>query len=306
MRRLTIILVLVVLVTTCYYSAPYAREKLGLILAAHGSPVPKWNEQVLQLEDEVTALLNETGRNPFHAIGVGMMEFAEPTLAAVIADMERQGVESVYVIPLFIAPSSHSVFDLPTILGLYSDNKMLQELQREQIKVASTRMRITVGPTLNYGSVQKEIMLERAQELSTKPGSEGIVLLAHGDHLFEPVWESVCRDIGNYVCAHTGIPVFDFAFVEIGQSLLPEGIPAILGVAQRCKRTIVLGLYLSVGVEGMVQGSTLSVGRMTFRAKEMLADHDVVFASCGLLPSKRVSTWISSRAIEWSTWRDKN
>ncbi len=307
MRPLTITLVLVVLVTFCCSTATYAgekldgREKLGLIIVAHGSPAPRWNEPVLALEGEVRALLNESGNNPFVAIRVAMMEFAEPTIEAVITDMELQGVKRVYVVPLFIAPSGHSVYDLPTILGIYSDQEMRDQLQEEGIELVSTDIRIMLGPTLKYGSILEEVMLDRLRELSVKPQSEGIVLLAHGDHRFRPIWESVCGRIGAYICAHTGIPYFEFAFVEVGQSFITEGVPAILRVAKRCERTLVLGLYLSMGVDGIVQSSTLSVGGMSFQGAAALEEYDIAFASQGLLPSERLARWIALRFLEWAT-----
>jgi hypothetical protein len=198
--------------------ALHGEHRLGLLLAAHGSPRPQWNEQLVALESEVRALLNVKDSSPFRMIRVGMMEFAEPTIASVLQDMELHGVQEVYVLPLLIAPSSHSVFDLPAILGLYSDSRIRDQLQAEGNTIAATNMRVTLGPTLNYGAVLKEVMLDRARDLSREPQSEGIVLLAHGDLLFAPFWESLCQEIGFFVCAHTGIPTFDFAFVEMGQT----------------------------------------------------------------------------------------
>jgi len=305
MYRIPMIVVLVAMVAISHPTAVDAEEKLGLILAAHGSPAPQWNEPVLALEGEVQALLNEAGDNPFVTIRVAMMEFAEPTIETVVTDMELLGVRGIYVIPIFIAPSGHSVSDLPTILGLYSDQEKRDQLREEGIELVSTDMRITLGPTLDYGSVLGEIMLDRLRGLSEKPQSEGIVLLAHGDPLFEPTWESVCLRVGAYVCAHTGIPHFEFAFVEVGQSFITEGVPAILQVAARCERTLVLGLYLSMGVDGIAQKSTLAVGRMTFQGSALLTDYDIAFASHGLLPSERLAKWIASRAREWAAGRNQ-
>ena len=48
-------------------------------------------------------------------------------------------------------------------------------------------MKITVGPTLNNSNILKKAMLDRVEELSTTPNSEGVVLLAHGDEHFEPI-----------------------------------------------------------------------------------------------------------------------
>jgi sirohydrochlorin ferrochelatase len=304
MKQVVVILILATAAAALCPVATCADEKLGLILAAHGSPAPQWNRPVLALQEEVTEALNQTGTNPFFAVRTAMMEFTEPTIAGVIEELEALGIQRVFVLPLFIAPSGHSVFDLPAILGLYSDQEMLEQLADEGIAVVSTTMPIALGPTLDYGTVLMEVMLERTRELSEDPQSEGIVLLAHGDPRFEPIWDALCQGIGAYLCAHTSIAKFDHALVEVGQSFVPQGVPSILGMADRCEKTIVLGLYLSMGVGQMARNSSVSIGRMTFRSEEMLADHEIRCAARGLLPSERIVKWIVERATEWAAGRN--
>jgi len=62
------------------------------------------------------------------------MEFTEPSIASVIKDFEEKGITKVFALPLFIAPSGHSIYDIPTILGLYFDKEMIDELKDEGIK----------------------------------------------------------------------------------------------------------------------------------------------------------------------------
>jgi len=276
-----------------------AGEKLGLIIVAHGSPRPEWNTPVLNIEKEVKSILSERGDNPFSQIRVALMEFCEPSINTVINGFEDDGMDKVYVVPLFIAPSGHSLFDVPTILGLYSDRETLETLKEEGAAIADTRIKITVGPTLNTGNVLKEILLTRVMELSTEPESEAVVLLAHGDESFEPIWSSMCREIGAYVCSETGIPYFDYAFVEIGQSFISEGVPIILEAAGKHQKTIVVGIYLSMGVHNMAQNSTLDCGKMKIASRELFSDKNVHFAERGLLPDGRISDWIVDRALEW-------
>ncbi|HDL18084.1 MAG TPA: sirohydrochlorin cobaltochelatase, partial [Bacteroidetes bacterium] len=117
MKKLQIILLMTVsllLLSTIVY----AQEKYGLIIIAHGSPMPQWNEPVLKLEKEVETIMSQKGNNQFSAIRVALMEFNEPSINTVIKDFENIGIDKVYTIPLLIAPSGHSLFDIPTILGL--------------------------------------------------------------------------------------------------------------------------------------------------------------------------------------------
>lgn len=278
----------------------YGQEKLALLIIAHGSPMSQWNTHVLKLEEKVKKIIFEKRNSRFTDVRVALMEFCEPTISTVIKGFEKAGIKRVFAIPLFIAPSEHSLYDVPTILGLYSDKRMIENIKEEGITIVDTKIKVTVGPTLNIGDVLKEIMLDRVKEFSTDPDSEGMILLAHGSASFEPIWSSMCKKIGFYICARTGISYFDYAFVEVGQSFITEGVPVILGAAGRCKKTIVIGLYLSMGVDNMAQNSVLRIGKMKIESKKIFVDKNVYFAKRGLLPDKRISEWIVDRALEYA------
>ena len=298
MKKLQIIL-LTAISLFLFAAGIHAKEKLGLIIIAHGSPMSQWNEPVLKLEQEVQDIMIRNGSNQFSAIRVALMEFNEPAINTVIKDFENKGIDRVYAIPLLIAPSGHSLFDIPTILGLYSEKVMLTEIKSEGIEIVDTKMKITVGPTLSTSDILKNSMLDRVKELSTTPKSEGIVLIAHGDKNFEPIWSSLCEEIGSYICANTGIDYFDYSFDEIGQSFAINGVSVVLKTAEKKEKTIVIGLYLSMGVERMANTSaSFFMGRKT-ETKDMFTDEDIRFAQRGILPDKRISEWIVDLAIEW-------
>ena len=300
---LIIVAALIMIVPTS--AAAAADEELGLVLVAHGAPMPSWNAPVLALEDEVRGLLEEAGDNPFDGVRVALMEFTEPSIHTVIRDLEEAGIDRAYVLPLFIAPSGHSLFDIPAILGLYSDQEMLGELRGEGIEIVDTDIRLTVGPTLNYGDILKTIMLDRVKEISVDPASESLVLLAHGDAATEPVWEALCDEIGVYVCAHTGIEYFDHALVEVGQSFATEGLGVIAQAAEHAERTLVVGLYLSMGVENMAKSAMVRSGMMTISAEEVLKDEEIRYGGQGVLPDPRVAAWVVERAGEWVAGRGR-
>ncbi len=276
------------------------QPKLGLVIIAHGSPRLEWNAPVLALEEEVQTLLSESDNNPFSATRVALMEFNEPSINTVIKEMEKDGIEKIYAIPLLIAPSGHSQFDIPTILGLYYEEEMAEEIREEGTTIVDTKVNITLGPTLNSGDVLKKIMLDRVRELSISPESEGVVLLAHGDNYFEPIWSSLSAEIGSYICAKTGIEHYNYSFVSVGQEFMAEGVPVVLRTAEKCERTIVVGLYLSMGVERMADNSAMSIGKMKIESKELLKDYNILFAPRGLLPDPRLAEWIVEKALVWA------
>ena len=299
LRGTGLIIVAALIIVALTSAAAATGERLGLVLVAHGAPMPSWNAPVLALEDEVRGLLTEDGDNPFDEVRVALMEFTEPSIHTVIGDLEEAGIDRAYVLPLFIAPSGHSLFDIPAILGLYSDPAMLDELRGEGTEIVGTDIRLTVGPTLNYGDILRTIMLDRVREMSVDPALESLVLLAHGDASTEPVWDALCNEIGVYVCAHTGIEYFDHALVEVGQSFATEGLGAIAQATEHAERTLVVGLYLSMGVENMAKSAMVRSGMMTISAEDVLKDEDIRYGGQGVLPDPRVAAWAVERAGEW-------
>jgi hypothetical protein len=277
----------------------HAEENLGLVIIAHGAPAPAWNQPVLNLQEEVTDLMTKERPDLFRSIRVALMEFVEPSIATVISEMEKEGITRVYALPLFIAPSSHNLYDIPAILGLYSDNNIVSVLRDEGITIVATDLKITLGPTLAVDVIQ-EIALDRLQEMSVDLDSAAIVILAHGDRDFEPVWISLARQVGSSLCANTGIEYFDYGFIGMGQGFRSEGVPAIFRALENHQEVSVLGLYMVSSIEGIARRSFTGTPHGAATFDEMFADAKVKFASRGLLPDSRVARWIINTAAAWA------
>jgi len=276
-----------------------AQEKNALLIIAHGSPSQKWNQPVLNIENQVKELLKAKKIIGFDEVRVALMEFTEPSIATVVKDMENKGITRIFALPLFIAPSGHSIYDIPTLLGLYYDKEMIDELKEEGIKIADSKIKITVGPTLNYENVMKDILLDKVKNLSNNPEEEALIILAHGDKNFKPIWEKLSNETGNYILAKTGIEYFDNAFVEVGQSFAIEGVSPILKASENKKKVIVVGMYLSMGVKNMAENSGFIMMGRTIESKKMFEGKNIIFAEHGLLPDERIAEWVVDRAVEW-------
>jgi cobalamin biosynthesis Co2+ chelatase CbiK len=269
------------------------------MIIAHGSPAEQWNQPVLDLENQVKKLFEEKKITKFDEVRVTLMEFTEPSIASVIKDFEEKGITKVFALPVFIAPSGHSIYDIPAILGLYYDQEMIDELKEEGIKIVDSKIMITVGPTLDYENIMKDILLDKVKNLSDNPAEEALILLAHGDNNFKPTWEELSNETGNYILAKTGIEYFDNAFVEVGQSFAIDGVNPILKASENKKKVIVVGMYLSMGVKNMAENSGFKMMGRTIESKKMFEGKNIVFAEHGLLPDTRIAEWIVDRAIEW-------
>jgi predicted peroxiredoxin len=275
-------------------STVLAAQKTAILIIAHGSRSAEWNASVLRLEKAVSDRL--ASKSVASKARVAFMEMAKPTIADVIRELKTTGVEQIFAVPLFINPSGHSVFDVPAILGLYSEKELLQTLHEEEIEIVKTPIKIVLGPTLNHGDLVQQILLDRVKELSDNPDSEGIVLLTHGSPEFEPFWHQACKDIGAYVCAKTGITKFDYAFVEVGQSFGTNGLRRILRMADRCEKVIVPGLYLSLA-PSRIAGRYVSHQELD---KDWFTRQNIHFSDKGLLPDDRLVGWIVERVLEWT------
>jgi len=286
MKHLHLLLLSFILI---FSSSIILQAKNALVIIAHGAPSPQWIAPVTALEKEVTNLLVDKGVKDFDYVRVALMEFIEPSIATVISDCEKQRIDHIYAIPLFIAPSSHSEQDIPNILRLKSNAETIKALKEEGTKLVDTTIPVTLGPTLAYGDIIKSILLDRVKALSIEPKQESLILLAHGSPEYEPFWKEMIKDAGQFITKQTSIPTFDYAFIEMGQRFNANAVPKINAAAKKSKRIIVQGIYLSSGVDKIAKQS------QGIKSKDK-----IVYGPCGLLPDSkgRISQWIVTRACE--------
>ena len=293
MKKIFLILLVLISINS------FAQGKIGLLIIAHGSPSEQWNQPVIDIENQVKELLKTKNILDFDEVRVALMEFIEPSIATVVKDMENKGITKVYALPLFIAPSGHSLYDIPTILGLYYNQEIVDDIKEEGIKIVDTNIKVTVGPTLDYKNVMKDILLDKVKNLSDNPAEEALIILAHGDKNFKPIWEELINETGNYILGKTSIEYFDKGFVEVGQSFAIDGVSPIIKASENKKKVIVVGMYLSMGVKNMAENSGFIMMGRTVKSKKMFEGKNIVFLEHGLLPDKRIPEWILDRAVEW-------
>jgi hypothetical protein len=220
------------------------------MIAAHGAPAPGWNNAVFEVGRQVESLIGERQDAVFKGAKVAMLEFAEPSIPKTMAEFASEGYDRVVVIPLFIAPSGHSHVDVPAALGLYSDEDVYGEFGNGAADiVGGSSMSVVLGPTLASGDILALSVYDQVKAMSTSPEDEAVVILAHGDKGMHHVWDQLCRRISAYVCGKTGITYCDWAFVEMGQAFLAEGVPAIVGASHARDRVLVPSLYVAMGTD---------------------------------------------------------
>lgn len=235
------IVALYVVVAASAHAAP------GLLLVAHGSPSPDWNKPILELGDKVREKAMAQG--DFRAVRTGFLEFAKPDIPGAVAELESEGCDRIVVVPLLIAPSGHSHFDIPAALGIYGSREVRAMLATEGGATATPKIPIVVTPTLSEGDILATYALDQVKALSTAPKEEALVLVAHGDPDHHGLNERLMRRIVTYCCGHGGIDYADWAFVGMGQTYAAEALPAFQRAEQKKQRVLVVGLYVATSAK---------------------------------------------------------
>lgn len=272
-----------------------SRRKSGLLIIAHGSRSPQWNEPVLAQEKKVLEILGPD--NPFAEVKMVFMEFAEPNVADGITELEQAGCDRIVAVPLLIAPSSHAQWDVPALLGIYSNAVIEKDLQREGARILRSRVPVTVTATLSDSDVIEQVMLKRVRRLSGDPGSEAVVLLAHGSEETPVAWDRLMKRTATYICGRTGISYADWAYVAVGQEY-GRAVAAIQKAAEHRDHVIVIGAYLSLGADRIQKRWTARFDKDAGASGSgnPLEELSIRLAGQGLLPDEAVAEWIAATA----------
>jgi sirohydrochlorin ferrochelatase len=259
--------------------ASSASAEPGLLLIAHGAPNPQWNKPVLEFGQNVAKKVLKDGK--YKAVRTALMEFAQPDIPTAVAELEAAGCDRIIAIPLFIAPTGHTHFDVPAVLGIYSSPKTTATLKAEGAKIARPKVPITLVQTLAESDVLEHYAIDEVRKHSKSPRDEAIVFLVHGDPDHELLVERMMRRVATYCCGEAGISYGDWASIGVGQEYLTNGIGAIQTALEHKKRVIVVGLYLSTTAAKIDQH-----GKMAAKAAKKSGDHAAATAT---LPDNRVS-----------------
>ncbi len=287
LRRYTLGIVALLVLSALAAGAQEAGPPIGVVIAAHGAPMEQWNMLPRQFADEVDRQMHDQGLNM--TARIGFLEFARPSIADAVADLRRDGIERIVVVPIFVTASEHTVFDLPCVLGTAYHPETMAVLAEEGAELVPAGTPLILGPPLCCSGLLPNIMLERARELSEDPATESVLVFAHGAPNFAPIWHMHLQQITKALLDEGGFAAANYAFVGVGHGANEEGLMALHEAAQKADRLVVLGLYVAMGADAMVSmwGADLPDGA------------DVVaIADRGLLPHPELNAWVIRIAAE--------
>ena len=275
-----------------------AEAKNALVVIAHGSPMESWRKPVLELETSVRDQIKVAKLKGIDYVRVALMEYTEPSVASVVKDCEAQGVDSIFALPLFIAPSGHTEEDLPNILGWKYNPYVREELAEEKTEMVKSKLPIVLGPTFYYSYVLEKVMAQRVKSFSKNAANEAVIFLAHGDEERIGFWKSLLDNVSKYVKENCGVTYVDGELIEMGHNFGNELMPLLEKAAQTKKRIFVQGIYLTSDVKRMADRH-----KMQERQADLVKARgvEIVYSNEGILPasSDLVTNWVVEQTAQW-------
>jgi sirohydrochlorin ferrochelatase len=205
-------------------------KKSGVLVISHGSSNLSW----VQLVDEAVDKLDV----PVPVVAC-FLELVEGRLIEDgIRALERQGVNHIIAVPLFVASGSTHIDEIGYMLGAHKTTQLDEEIERIE-----TNAEIVYCPPMDDHPLIVDILLDRVRELSHDPADEVVLLVGHGadEGEYRRKWEEVLQNLAVTIRKRLG-----FKGASYG-TLHPDNLAKRARAMSRKNRTIVLPLFLSEG-----------------------------------------------------------
>lgn len=202
----------------------------GVLVIAHGSRNPTWNQLV---EEAVKGVETDL------PITVGYLELVEGRL---IPDgvqwLEAQGVNRILAVPLFVSSGSTHLEEIQYALGVKSRSRV-----ETHLSPIRPQAEIVWCPAMDAHPLILRLLKERVCKLSHSPGEESLLLVAHGSGQsgFQAVWDRGLRQLTDGLQKRFGFPEVEVAMLQLGN--LREKAKVLC----RGRRLLILPVFLSRG-----------------------------------------------------------
>ncbi|NKN33279.1 sirohydrochlorin chelatase [Marichromatium bheemlicum] len=259
-------------------------SRVGVLLVSHGSHSKNWRDMLVDVEHSVRDRITADGR--VAEVRTAFMEYTEPSISTQMRAFDEAGFDEVIVVPLFLTVSSHSLDDIPTILGMKADPKVMAKLAEEEIELYRPEARVTLTPMLDFSSLLKKNLLRRTQALAGETEDTGVVLVAYGDASYNQQWEALVGDIGRYLKLKAGIDTVAYSWCGHLVDYSPEPtLRAIEQVLELEDRAAVLPVLVAVDPDFQDEIIGTAVAQSS--------DHSrVLYAGDAILPDAGLNDWV--------------
>lgn len=288
----------VALLVTAAGASALAGGRVGVLLLAHGHE-EAWNRQVAELARQLSY--------PYVEVALGMAH--RNAIAEAVERLNRQGVDRIVAVPLFV--SSHSpIFDATAyLLGLRAEappelelfNRMSHGLQNPtghrghdgrpeaplDLSPIASSSPVQMTGALDGHPLVGEILATRAASISRNPVQETIILVAHGPttERSNQQWLENLAQLAKQIARHRG-------YRAVHSVTLMDDAPAALRDAMTAQ---LRRLVAAAGRSGtaLVVPVLLSRGGIEPKIRERLKGLPYRMPETFLLPDARIGAWIT-------------
>lgn len=191
----------------------------GILVVAHGSPEDEWNQPVRDAVEDIDC--------PY-PVELGFLEYVEgEDIGTAVANLEKQGVEHIITVPIFVASASDHIEEIKYMLGLPSSIKE-KEATEAGLKVISHNAEIEMTLALDDHQLVAEILDDRIATVSQQADKEIVVLAAHGtsEAADLTVWKKNLASLGQQLKENYKFLNVDYGFVALGEPNLRTVVEA--------------------------------------------------------------------------------
>lgn len=240
-------------------------QNTGILFIGHGSRLP-YNKKVVTEVAEKYAQLH-----PDYYVDVGFMELVEPNIPTAFNKLKEKGVDRIIVNPIFLANGMHTRVDIPTILGLETEEmKQFQshhvhhhhhhhhhEAKSEPVDFDGE---IIYLPPIGADDKIAEIITDKInQELEhpdKNPENTGILLIGHGSTL--PYNNEVVEEIAQKYIDDNPDYNIEVGFMQLSTPTIPDAVEKLK--QKGVKNIIANPVFLAEGIHTKIDiPSTLNL-----------------------------------------------
>lgn len=235
----------------------------AVLVIAHGSPLPCWNEMVEQavLQAEL----------PLPTLTAYLGGQREKSIDQQLARLEHAGHRHITVVPLFISQASTHLDEIRYMLGFVQAAQVETRLQ----PVCSQAKLIWHTP-IEDSAEARQIWLDRVRDLSTSPSEEALLVIGHGSDVagFQQMWQLFLQQATAFLQTQFHFRAAAFA------TLRPDTVAAQTGWLKKQGKLVVLPLFMS---EGYFTQSLIP---------NKMAGFNYRYSGKGYLPHPLLSAWL--------------
>ncbi|HYB59341.1 MAG TPA: sirohydrochlorin nickelochelatase [Candidatus Acidoferrales bacterium] len=128
------------------------QDNCGVLILGHGSKLA-YNKNTIEA---VAAMLAEKMTNA--TVKTAYLNIDHPTIEEGLASFTKTGVKTLYVLPLFLAHGTHTLKDIPEVLGLTNGQR------RTTLSLGDRSVDIVYAEPLGIDPCIADLALKRLQE----------------------------------------------------------------------------------------------------------------------------------------------